>query len=367
MAPNPSASLRTPLCDLLGIHYPIIQAPMAGGWTTPALVAAVSNAGGLGMLAASGLSPDQTRQLIRETRALTSQPFGVNLLIAPPGEGNHDVAAVQRVLDRFRMELGLPPGPTEVIAPPETLDAQLAVIFEEHVPILSLALGDPGPLVARAHTAGCRVMAMVTTVDEAVAVAGEGVDVIVAQGAEAGGHRSTFAPGSGGEVPLVGTVALVPQVVDAVRVPVVATGGIMDGRGIIAALALGAAGAQLGTRFLLAHEAAVPLAYRERLIGATEVDTVVTRAFTGRPARGIRNRFVAEYERAGEEPLAWPLQRAAARDIYTTAQRRGVADFYPLLAGQALRLAAREQGATEIVEELLTQASGVLARLGGEP
>jgi nitronate monooxygenase len=369
-ATQPSSSaLRTPLCDLLGMRYPIIQAPMAGGLTTPELVAAVSNAGGLGMLAASGLSAEQTRALIQATRALTTQPFGVNFLIAPAGRGNRDVAATQRFLDRFRQELGLPLGAADLQLPPSEFAAQLEIVYAERVPILSFALGDPGPFVVRAHAIGTRVVAMVTTVAEALCVAEAGVDVIVAQGAEAGGHRSTFpldASDADGTAPLVGTLALVPQVVDTVGVPVVAAGGIMDGRGVVAALALGAGGAQLGTRFLLARESGASSAYKERLLAAAETDTVVTRAFTGRPARALRNRFVEEYERAGTEPLIWPLQRAAAQDIYGAAQAQGNLDYSPVWAGQGLRLAqrdARERSAAEIVAELATEVQAELARL----
>ena len=251
--------LYTPLCHLLDIRYPILQAPMAGGWTTPALVSEVSNAGGLGMLAAARVAPDRLREDIRAIKARTDRPFGVNFLLARPEEGKRDLATVQRFLDRFREELGLPFGTTESPPlPPSPLTEQLEVVFEEGVPVLSTGLGDPTSLVGDAHAAGCRVTAMVTTVEEAVLVTEGGADIVVAQGAEAGGHRSTFELDPDGEVPLVGTLALVPQVVDAVDVPVVAAGGIMDGRGLVAALALGASGAQLGTRFLLARESGSP-------------------------------------------------------------------------------------------------------------
>ena len=229
-------TLRTPLCELLGVRYPIIQAPMAGGWTTPALVAAVSNAGGLGMLAASGLNVEQTRDLIRKTRALTAHPFGVNFQFVPQETGNTDVASAQRFLDRFRERLGLPSAAdkTELSLPPADVAAQVEAVVEEGAPIVSFALGDPAPLIPQLRAAGVRVFAMVTTVAEARQVVEAGVDGVIAQGAEAGGHRSTFTAGPGGDVPLIGTLALIPQVVDAVDVPVIATGGIMDGRGVAA-------------------------------------------------------------------------------------------------------------------------------------
>jgi nitronate monooxygenase len=359
-------SLSTPLCDLLGVSYPLVQAPMAGGWTTPELVAAVSNAGGFGSLAGAGVPPDRLREGMRTVKELTDRPFAVNFLLAPPGPGSRDVAAAQRFLDGFRERFGLPSGETDLVAQPPPLEEQLEVVFEEGVPVLSVALGDPGELVERAHREGVLVMSMVGTVEDAVRDADGGVDVVVAQGAEAGGHRSTVELGPGGEVPLVGTLALVPQVVDAVGVPVVAAGGISDGRGLAAALALGAAGAQMGTRFLLARESGAHPAYRQRLLAATEEDTVVTRVFTGRPARGLRNRFVEEYLSAGSEPLAWPLQRAAAGDVYRASQAADDGDYSPLLAGQGLRMLREDgQGAEEIVAEVVTEAAEVISRLGG--
>jgi nitronate monooxygenase len=359
-------SLSTPLCDLLGVRYPLIQAPMAGGWTTPELVSAVSEAGGFGCLAGSGVPPERLREEIRAVKDHTDRPFGVNFLLAPPGPGSRDVAAAQRFLDGFRERFGLPSGETELGSQPPPLEEQFEVVFEEGVPVLSVALGDPGELVERAHEEGVLVVSMVGTVEDAVRDTEAGVDVVVAQGAEAGGHRSTVELGPGGEVPLVGTLALVPQVVDAVGVPVVAAGGIVDGRGLVAALALGAAGAQMGTRFLVARESGAHPAYRRRLLAATEADTVVTRVFTGRPARGLRNRFVEEYLRAGSEPLAWPLQRAAAGDIYRASQAADDGDYSPLLAGQGLRMLRVDgQGAAEIVAEVIAEAETVLARLGG--
>ncbi len=360
------AALSTPLCDLLGVRYPIIQAPMAGGWTTPEMASAVSQAGGFGVLAGAGVPPEQLREDIRTVRALTDKPFGVNFLLAPPEPGNRDVAAVQRFLDGFRKVFDLPPGETDLGPPPFELSEQLETVFQERVPVVSTGLGNPGDLVERAHAEGMLVVSMVTTVEEAILVVERGADVVVAQGAEAGGHRSAFDLGPGDEAPLVGTLALVPQVVDAVDVPVVAAGGIVDGRGLVAALALGAAGVQIGTRFLLARESGAHPAYRERLLAATEVDTVVTRVFTGRPARGLRNRFVEEYLSAGSEPLAWPLQRAAAGDIYRASQNAGNADYSPLLAGQGLRmLKGGPQGAAGIVEEVVSEAGAVLSRLSG--
>jgi len=273
------------------------------------------------------------------------------------------VATVQRFLDGFREELGLAPGETALSLPSWPLQEQLEVIFEEGVPVLSLAMGDPGELFKRAHEEGMRTIVMVTSIKEAVLVAERGADVVVAQGAEAGGHRATFELGPDGEGQLVGTMALVPQVVDAVNVPVVAAGGIADGRGLVAAMALGAAGAQLGTRFLLARESGAHPDYRKRLLDATEEDAMVTHVFTGRPARALRNRFLEEYASAGPEPLAWPLQCLAAGDIYAASQVANNDHYSPLFAGQGLRMLKGEQDAAEIVEEILSEAAAVLSRL----
>lgn len=360
----PSPGLGTGLCDLLGIRYPIIQAPMAGGWATPELVSAVCNAGGFGALAGARVSPEKLREDIRAVKERTERPFGVNFLLAPPEAGNRDVASAQGFLNGFREGLGLPPGGDELSLPPSPLSEQLEVVFEERVPVLSAALGDPGELVERAHDEGMLAMAMITTVEEAVRVAGRGVDIVVAQGAEAGGHRSTFELEAGREAPLVGGMALIPQVVDAVEVPVVSAGGISDGRGVAAALALGASGAQLGTRFLLARESGAHPAYRRRLLEATEAATVVTRAFTGRPARALRNRFTEDYASDGPEPLAWPFQGVAAGDIYSASQAAGNGDYSPLFAGQGLGMLGEDgQGAAEIVEGLVAGAGAALSRL----
>jgi nitronate monooxygenase len=209
--------------------------------------------------------------------------------------------------------------------------------------------------------------------EEAIRVVESGTDIVVAQGAEAGGHHSTFQIDPNSEPPLIGTMALVPQVVDAIStsssspVPVIVSGGIVDGRGLVAALSLGASGVMIETRFLLARESGVWAAYQERLLAAKETDTLITRAFTGRPACGIRNRFVDEYLKSGLKPLAWPLQALAADDIYKAAQIRGEADYFPLLAGQGLRLLSKSghQNAAEIIEELVTEAKNILTKLNG--
>ncbi|HEX2280238.1 MAG TPA: nitronate monooxygenase [Thermomicrobiales bacterium] len=355
-------TLHTPLCDVLGIRYPIIQAPMAGS-TTPELVAAVSNAGGLGMLGAGWMDADQLREAIDAIKERTEQPFGVNFLLINLEPGEHDPATVQPFLNRYREELGLPPGSNELPERTPQTREMLEVVAAERVPVVGFAMKDPSSLIGPLKEAGATVFAMVTSVAEAEQVVAGGVDVVVAQGAEAGGHQSTFNVGPDDELPLVGTLSLVPQVVDAVSVPVVAAGGIMDGRGVVAALALGAQGAQMGTRFLSARESGVSPANRERLLAAIETDIMLTRAYSGRPARGIRNHFLETYHRDGPEPLSYPLHHAATSDIFREAASRDDADYFPLMAGQGVRLIRQSQGAMEIVEELVAEAESVISRL----
>lgn len=351
--------MRTPLCDSLGISVPIVQAPMAGGWTTPSLAAAVSEAGALGMLAGARLTADQLRTEIEETRRRTGRPFGVNFLLAPPVPSVEDEQPVVELLDRIRARLGLaPPQPAAAAPTAASVEEGVEIALAAGVRIISFAMGSPAPWAPRVHAAGALLVSASTTVAEAEAAVRAGADVVVAQGAEAGGHRSTFEPSPLDELPLVGTMALVPAVVDAVGVPVVAAGGIMDGRGVAAALVLGADAAQLGTRFLLAAESGTPPSFRRRLLQAAESDTLVTDVFTGRAARVIRNAFARAFADEGIRPLPWPRQAAAAMDIYL-ASLADDGDWAPLFAGQGVRLARREQPAAEIVRELAIELERV--------
>jgi nitronate monooxygenase len=353
--------MPTPLARRLGLRLPIVQAPMAGGWTTPKLVAAVSNAGGLGMLAAGRVTAGRLRELIRATRGLTPQPFGVNLQVPVVTPEEAARPANPEPLRRLRVERGLAADPESApvwVGPDEAVGIALA----EGGRILSVVMGPPGAWLSQARSADAVVMATITTVAEALEVERDGVDVVIAQGSEAGGHRSTFRPGSSDTWPLIGTMALVPQVVDAVKLPVIAAGGIMDGRGVIAALALGAEAAQLGTRFLLARESGATPAYRRRLLEADETATVVTDAYTGRPARGIRNRFLERITGEGGIPLPWPQQGALGAELYR-ASFADDGEWAPLLAGQGLRLATAEQPAADIVRELARGARDVRERL----
>ncbi len=297
------------LRSLLGIEHPIIQAPMAGA-TTPELVAAVSNAGGLGMLPGAYQQPERIAADIAAIRQLTERPFGVNLFAGgdEPFEGA-DPTPMLEILGRAHAALGLPEPVVPEVVPVPFADA-LEVVLGAGVPVFSFTFGIPNAdAMAALKERGIAILGTATTVDEAQKLADASVDAIVAQGAEAGAHRGTFAGSF--EAALVGTIALVPQVVDAVDLPVIASGGIMDGRGIVAAEALGASGVQLGTAFLTCREAGIPDAYKAAIRAARDDGTAVTRAFSGRPARGIVNPFMAEADAQPDAILPFPLQNSA--------------------------------------------------------
>jgi nitronate monooxygenase len=349
------------LSSRLGLRYPIIQAPMAGGGDTPALVAAVCEAGGLGSIGAAYLSPAQVGETAQAVRARTNRPFGINLFAPLPAPATPaDMSpAVARVAP-YHAELGLPPpvAPTAATLP---FDDQLAVVLDSGASVFSFTFGLlPPEAMAALKRCGIFVMGTATTVAEARALEQAGVDAIVAQGAEAGGHRGSFAGAF--KSSLVGTMALVPQVVDAVRVPVVASGGIMDGRGIVAALALGANAAQLGTAFLACDEAGVPDAYKRALLAARESGTRLTRAFSGRPARGIVNRFMEDIDAAPDTILPFPLQNALTRPLRTAAAKQDRAEFLSLWAGQGVGL-ARRQPAADLMARLARETEAATTAL----
>lgn len=332
---------------------------MAGGTDTIDLVVEVSEAGGLGILGALMLSPSDLRAAIHAIRSRTSRPFGVNLVLHPFQSGQGDAETVQRYFDRYRQELGLPSVNGEVTAPAYVTPDHLRIICEECVPVLN-TMGDPAGYIEPAHAAGVKIMPFVSTVEEARRAVALGADAVVAQGSEAGGLRATFAVEPGCDPPLIGSMALIPQVVDAVSVPVIAAGGIMDGRGVLAALALGASGVMLGTRFSLARESGASASWRSALSGAAETDVVLNRVATGRPARSLRNRLIEEFDKSGLEPLAFPYQFAAAADIHRAAMERDRADLTYLAAGQGIRMAKHNQTAGEIVAEIVADASSRL-------
>ncbi len=351
--------LPTALTQRLGISHPIIQAPMAGGSDTPALVAAVGEAGGLGTIGAAYLAPAQILEAAKAVREKTKRPFGINLFSPLPAPAPpKDYAAAIAQLASYFAELGLPapapPGP-----PAYSFDDQMAAVLESGATVFSFAFASvPAATLAAAKARGMTVIGTATTVEEAVALEKLGVDAVAAQGSEAGGHRGSFAQPF--EDAMIGTMALVPQTVDAVRVPVIAAGGIMDGRGIAAAFALGASAVQMGTAFLTCEEAGPPEAHKKAILNAREHETRITRAFSGRPARGIVNRVMTDL--ADAEIPEFPLQNALTRPMRTAAGKAGKAEYLSLWAGQGLRL-ARRQKAGDLVQKLVRETEAALGQL----
>lgn len=352
--------LRTPICDLLGIEYPIVQAGM--GYIARAdLCAAVSNAGGLGVIGAAGLDPDEIREEIRQVRALTAKPFGVDLLLpanVPEGDRAErvELPPTPDWLLRLRAEHGIEEAPDPVMRVSGSLvRAQVRVILDERVPVFASGLGNPAWLVEDAHAQGMKVIGLVGNVRNARRVARGGADLIVAQGYDAGGHTGR-----------IGTLSLVPQVVDAVRpLPVLAAGGIVDGRGLVAALALGAAGIWVGTRFAATIEAHGHPAYKAAIAGAADEDAVITRAYTGKTARMIRNRFIEEWERSGLTPLPMPLQGLwVGPTTAYSALERGATDLGLMAAGQGSGLIGEVKPAGDVVRDLIGEARAVFDAIG---
>lgn len=356
-------NISNPLTRTLHLAHPIIQAPLAGGGDTPELVAAVSNAGALGFIGAAYLTPQQITATARAVRDRTSRPFGINLFAPlPQAEPRKDAEAALARLAPYFAELGLAP-PSLPQTSPAAFDAQLSAALESGASAFSFTFGLlPEAAVREIKSRKMFLIGTATTVDEAVALQRSGVDAIVTQGSEAGGHRGSFAGdfASG----MVGSISLVPQVVDAVKLPVIASGGIMDGRGVVAALALGASAVQLGTAFLTCHEAGTSEAYKQAILTAREDQTRITRAFSGRPARGIINRFMTEVEseQAKDAILPFPLQNIITRPLRTEAAKQGRAEFLSLWAGQGVRL-ARRQSAQELIARLAQEIDQTLAAL----
>lgn len=347
-----------PFLKQLGISHPIIQAPMAGGSTTPELVAAVSERGGLGSFAGAYLTPQKIEEAIASIRRLTSRPFAVNVFAEVETEAG-DRASLVRAIEPFYKELGV----AAPAAAGEKADSagQLEVLIAARPAVVSFTLGMFSPaIVQRMHSAGIVVIGTATNVEEALLLEKTGVDAIVAQGSEAGGHRGTFAtPYWRG---LIGTMALVPQMVDAVRVPVIASGGIMDGRGIAAALALGAGAAQIGTAFMTTAESGLPDSMKRALLASDETSTSVQRAWSGKWARAIRNKFVAAHENGAMGHVEFWEHNRLTRPIRDAAAKQDRPDLMGLYAGQGTRM-LRETTAAELMDRLVEEYDAARKRV----
>jgi nitronate monooxygenase len=304
------------------------------------------------------MTPDQITGAVRRIRALTDRPFAVNLFAGGREEGRRvDPEGMLEILGRYHAQLGLP-APEVPVWTDDPFPEQLEAVIEAAPPVLSFTFGMPERSdIARMAERGIRVIGTATTVAEARMLADAGCDAVVAQGFEAGGHRGTFAGPI--EEAMIGTMALVPQVADGVDVPVIASGGIMDGRGIIAALALGASAVQMGTAFLVCDEASVPASYRAALRDTPGEGTTITKAFSGRQARGIRNAFIQAWSGQEDEILPFPLQNAATRPLRNAAGAADNPRFLSMWAGQGAALAREPLPAAELMRQLLREVAEI--------
>lgn len=350
---------------MLGVEAPILQSGM-GGVAGPELVAAVSNAGGLGILAALNLKPDAVREGIARVRQLTNRPFGVNIWLhdnvrtpVDPGSLDDDlVRGMQAVLNDFRPRFELAPRLDRPPSPPDLVNAAIEVMLEERVPVFSAGLGIPEPeLTERFHRAGSTVITMVTSVGDALTAAADGTDVVVVQGSEAGGHRSVGQKRSAEAALGSGLFTLLPEAIDrlAGAVPVVAAGGIVDGRGLAAVLALGAQGALLGTRFVATRESQAAEVWKQRLL-SDHGETVLSDGFTGQWARMLRTEFTDRWAESGATALPGLLQAAAGFDLFSAAKANGDDQLQPLYAGTGWTLIDDLPGAAEVVGRIMAEA-----------
>jgi NAD(P)H-dependent flavin oxidoreductase YrpB (nitropropane dioxygenase family) len=341
-----------------------------GPVATRELAAAVSNAGGLGVIGGVSYPPEQLRDEIRQLRRATDRPFGVDLLLPaafvgaegrraqePPREAREALERTRDGLRRIVAELGFEWLPAPAPAPPPALpagmgwaDAQMEVVIEERVPVFASGLGSPAPWVDRLRERGTKILALVGNVHSACRVAGAGVDAVVAQGTEAGGHTGRIA-----------TLALVPQVVDAVApLPVIAAGGIADGRGLAAVLALGAVGAWCGTAFLVAEEANQPALQKQRILDAAAEDTVVTRLYSGKTMRNVTNPLIEAWEKSGLQALPMGQQGFLVRDLVHSIRAAGREELLMNAAGQTAGMLREIRPARVILEEMVGQAAAIL-------
>lgn len=342
----------------LGVRHPIIQAPMAGV-ATPRLAAEVSNAGALGSLGLGASMVAQARQMIDETRALTNHPINVNVFCHSPAQrhAENEAAWLSHLAPLF-VEAGItaPASLQEIYKTFMDDGAVLEMFLQLRPEVVSFHFGLPSnEYIAALRTAGIRTMATATNLQEALKIQEVGIDAIVAQGIEAGGHRGMFDPDAVDE--MLSTAVLVRLLAKQVRLPIIAAGGIMDGAGIKAMLDLGAAGAQLGTAFILCPESAANAAYRENLKGERAAVTKLTAALSGRPARGIVNRLISHCDAAGTPlPAAYPLAYDAAKQLHAAAAKAGNHDFAAHWAGQGAPM-AREMPAAALLQVLIDEMS----------
>jgi NAD(P)H-dependent flavin oxidoreductase YrpB (nitropropane dioxygenase family) len=378
-----SVTLKTELCDRIGIEYPVISAgmgPVAGTGdpvATAELVAAVSNAGGLGVIGGVAYPPDRLREEIRKVRSLTDKPFGVDLLLSsnflvprPKSQGGRSrpapklpaesLAAVREIAEEIGIEWQEEPrsdadgmaGMSGSWVPEgqSWAGSQMEVVLEEEVPVFASGLGSPAPFAEVLKANGTTVLALVGNRRAALQVAEGGADFVVAQGTEAGGHTGR-----------IGTLALLPQVMDAVApIPVLAAGGVASGRALAGVLALGAVGAWCGTVFLVSEEANQPDLQKQRILDASTEDTIVTRMFSGKTMRNISNPLIEAWERKGLQALPMGAQGLLVRDLLYSVRQAGRPDLLMNAAGQTSGMLTKKRPAGEILREMVGEAAEIL-------
>ena len=355
---------RTAAARALGVAYPIVQGPFGGGQSSPELTAAISNLGGLGSYGARGLYPKEIREVVTDIRRRTSSPFAVNLWLSVEDPGASDVtreqfeAALAPLLPLYR-EFDVEPPAYARTNTPRVAD-QIETLIELCVPAFSFIFGVPdSQVLAECRRRSIVTIGAATTADEAIALETAGVDVVVASGLEAGGHRPSFLRSA--DSSLTGLFALVPQVVDAVGIPVIAAGGIADGRTVAAALMLGASGVQVGTAFLACEESNAAPGHRAALLSADRGDTVLTRAFSGRLARGLRNRL-ADHLESIPTVLPYPVPSQLLAPLRRAAVARERSEMMALFAGQGAPL-LRHRRAKDVFEALVSETDATLRAL----
>jgi len=349
---------RTRISSRLGIKYPIIQGPL-GGLPTQQLAATVSNGGGLGSFGAHALPPSAIKDVIAEIRQLTSSPFAINLWVSTEDDGARASGSegFARSLAPLAAHIRSLGGALPEFKPysPNEFEDQMRVVLDAKVPVVSFIYGiPPEEIIEECHAQKIVMMGTATTPEEAIVLEQAGIDVIVASGFEAGGHKGSFLAAA--EESLIGTFSLVPQVADAVSIPVVAAGGIADARGVVSALVLGAEGVQIGTAFLACDESGASVLHRNTILAGKACRTGLTKAFTGRLARGIKNKLFDELNRTEVEILRYPLQRFLVKALSSLAEKNSIPDLVPMWAGQSANL-ARQTDAAIFLETLVAEIS----------
>ena len=341
----------TTLTKKLGIKYPIIQAPMAGGATTPELVAAVSNYGGLGSLGAGYMEPEDIRITIGKIRKLTDKPFAVNLFIPQTAKATSlQIKSMQEIIRKACPVFNL--DNNELLTPyiPD-FNKQLQVIIEEKVPIFSFTFGMLLPeQVEYLKQENIIIIGTATNVPEATVLESTGIDIIVAQGSEAGGHRGSFL-NRGEYINLIGLISLIPQITEKVKIPIIAAGGIMDRKGIKSIISLGAAGVAMGTAFLTTHESGIHPKYKRALLKYDHDFTILTKAFSGKLARGIYNTFIKRMEKYTDKILDYPIQNKLTQLMRKEASAKNNEEFMSMWAGQGMPL-CKSQSVEELMQDL---------------